>query len=53
VPLAKVKEFEQLFLLKMKQLQPEVMKNFASGKWNKEDQEITAQVAQDVAKQFA
>ncbi len=53
IPTGKVKEFEELFLLKMKQLQPEVMANFASGKWNKEDQKITAEVAADVAKQFS
>ncbi|MGK0389829.1 MAG: F-type H+-transporting ATPase subunit alpha [Maribacter sp.] len=53
VPTDKVKEFEELFLLKMKQLKPEVMANFAAGKWNKEDQKITAEIAADVAKQFS
>ncbi len=53
VPVNKVKEFEELFLLKMKQLHPEVMANFAAGKWDKADQATTKQIAQDVAKQFA
>ncbi|MGB1217474.1 MAG: F0F1 ATP synthase subunit alpha, partial [Saprospiraceae bacterium] len=53
VPINSVKQFEELFLLKMKQLEPDVMKAFASGKWDKADQAKCKAIAQDVAKQFS
>ena len=53
VPVNKIKAFEEIFFLKMEQLAPEVMANFAAGKYNKEDLAVVEKIASELVPQFA
>ena len=52
VPVDKVKEFEEMYLLKLEQLHPEVLKTFKSGKLTDEATSTVEQLAADLATQY-
>ena len=52
VPVDKVKEFEEFFLGEMDRREPTVLANFASGKWDKEDQDKVAALAKELTAQY-
>ena len=52
VPVEKVKEFEEFFLGEMDRRLPEVLSNFASGKYEKEDQDKVAELAKELTAQY-
>ncbi len=52
VPVEKVREFEQLFLLKLEQLHPEVLEAFRQGKLPEEALQKVEQLAKELSEQF-
>ena len=52
VPVEKVKEFEEFFLGEMDRRLPEVLSNFAAGKYEKEDQDKVADLAKELTAQY-
>jgi F-type H+-transporting ATPase subunit alpha len=52
VPVEKIKEFEELFLLKMEQLHADALKAFAAGKLDKEAIATVEQLAKELVPQF-
>ncbi len=52
VPIDKVKEFEMRFLTEMEQRLSDVLAEFKSGKWDKEAQNKTKELALEIAAQF-
>jgi F-type H+-transporting ATPase subunit alpha len=52
VPVDKIKEFEELFLLKLEQLHPEVLKSFKDGKLEKEALDTVEKLASQLTSQF-
>ena len=52
VPVEKVKEFEEFFLAEMDRREPQVLANFASGKYEKEDQAKVEALAKELTAQY-
>jgi F-type H+-transporting ATPase subunit alpha len=52
VPVEKVKEFEEMYLLKLEQLHPEVLKTFKSGKLTDEATSTVEKLAAELATQY-
>ncbi|MEL7122467.1 MAG: F0F1 ATP synthase subunit alpha [Bacteroidota bacterium] len=52
VPVNKVKEFEQTFLATMEQRLPDVLADFAAGKWEKDAQNKTKELLKELASQY-
>lgn len=53
VPVDKVKEFEEIFLLKLEQLHPEVLQSFKAGKLEKESTDVLEKLAGELSRQFS
>jgi F-type H+-transporting ATPase subunit alpha len=52
VPVEKVKEFEEIFLLKLEQLHPNVLKSFKAGKLEKEATDVLEKLAGELSRQY-
>ena len=52
VPVEKVKEFEEFFLGEMDRREPQVLSNFAAGKYDKEDQAKVEALAKELTAQY-
>ena len=52
VPVNKIKEFEEIFLLKLEQLHPDVLKAFQAGTYNKDLTDVLEKLAAELTPQF-
>jgi F-type H+-transporting ATPase subunit alpha len=52
VPVEKIREFEEIFLLKLEQLHPGVLDNFRAGKLDKEDLQLVEKLAGELSAQY-
>jgi F-type H+-transporting ATPase subunit alpha len=53
VPVEKVKEFEEIFLLKLEQLHPDVLETFKSGKLTDEATATVTKLAGELSRQYS
>jgi F-type H+-transporting ATPase subunit alpha len=52
VPVEKVREFEEIFLLKLEQLHPDVLNNFRAGKLEKADLQLVEKLSEELSAQY-